>query len=116
MQTEGGRWPDVHFSCDRSPAGRCPSDTPSMYGTVCPQSGVAQIDGWCIREGVARLLSAAPVGILIDAEAPPLRVGHVLTDATPEFAAAALGTIAERHHIGKARLVFDHDLAELTAL
>ena len=116
MQTESGRRPDVHFSCDRSPAGRCPSDTPSMYGTVCPPSGVAQIDGWCIGEGIARLLAAAPGGILIDSEALPLRIGHVLTYATPEFAAAALGTIAERHHIGKARLVFDHDLAELTAL
>ena len=87
-----------------------------MYGTVRPASGVAQIDGWCIGEGVARLLGAAPIGILIDAEAPTLRIGHVLTDTTPEFAAAPLGAIAERHHIGKARPVFDHDLAELTAL
>jgi hypothetical protein len=87
-----------------------------MYGTVYPPSGVAQVDGWCIREGIARLLGAAPVGILIDAQAPTLRIGHVLTDATPEFAAAALGAIAECHHTGKARPVFDHDLAELTAL
>ena len=87
-----------------------------MYGTVCPPSGVAQIDGWCIGEGIARLLAAAPGGILIDAEALPLRIGHVLTDATPEFAAAALGAIAERDHIGQTRLVIDHDLAELTAL
>ena len=87
-----------------------------MYGTVCPPSGAAQIDGWCIGEGIPRLLGATPVGILIDAETPTLRVGHVLTDATPEFAAAALGAIAERHHIGKARALFDRDLAELTAL
>ena len=116
MRTEGGRRPDVHFSCDRSPAGRCPSDTPSMYGTVRPPSAFAQIDGWCIGEGVAWPFGAAPVGILIDAEASTLRIGHVLADAAPEFAAAALGAIAERHHIGKARAVFDHDLAELTAL
>ena len=87
-----------------------------MYGTVCPPSAVAKIDGWSIGEGVARLLGAAPVGILIDAEALTLRIGHVLADAAPEFAAAALGAIAERHHIGKARSVFDYDLAELTAL
>jgi len=87
-----------------------------MYGTVCPPSGVAQIDAWGFGEGITRLLAAAPVGILIDAQTLTLRVGHVLTDATPEFAAAPLGAIAERHHIGKARLVFDHDLAELTAL
>ena len=87
-----------------------------MYGTVRPASGVAQIDGWCIGKGVARLFGAAPVGILIDAEASTLRIGHVLADAAPEFAAAALGAIAERHHIDKARPVFDHDLAELTAL
>ena len=87
-----------------------------MYGTVCPPSAVAQIDGWCIGKGVARLFSAAPFGILIDAEASTLRIGHVLADAAPEFAAAALGAIAERHYIGKTRAVFDHDLAELTAL
>ena len=87
-----------------------------MYGTVCPPSAVAQIDGWSIGEGVARLFGAATVEILIDAEASMLRIGHVLADATPEFAAAALGAIAERHHVGKARAVFDHDLAELTAL
>ena len=87
-----------------------------MYGTVRPPSADAQIDAWCIGKGVARLFSAAPVGILIDAEASTLRIGHVLADAAPEFAAAALGAIAERHHIGKARAVFDHDLAELTAL
>ena len=87
-----------------------------MYGTVYPLSGVAEIDGWCVGEGIPRLFAAATFGILIDAEALPLRIGHVLTDATPEFAAAALGAIAERHHIGKARAVFDHDLAELTAL
>ena len=87
-----------------------------MYGTVCLPSAVAQIDGWSIGEGVARLFGAAPVEILIDAEASTLRIGHVLADAAPEFAAAALGAIAERHHIGKARAVFDHDLAELTAL
>ena len=87
-----------------------------MYGTVCPPSAVAQIDGWSIGEGVARLFGAAPVEILIDAEASTLRIGHVLADAAPEFAAAALGTIAERHHVGKARAVFDHDPAELTAL
>ena len=81
-----------------------------------PSSAVAQIDGWCIGKGVARLFDAAPVGILIDAEASTLRIGHVLADAAPEFAAAALGAIAERHHIVKARPVFDHDLAELTAL
>ena len=87
-----------------------------MYGTVCPSSAVAQIDGWSIGEGVARLFGAAPIEILIDAEASPLRIGHILADAAPEFAAAALGAIAECHHIGKARAVFDHDLAELTAL
>ena len=87
-----------------------------MYGTVRPTSAVAQIDCWCIGESVSGLLGAAPFGILIDADAPTLRIGHVLTDATPEFAAAPLGAIAERHHIGKVRLVFDHDLAELTAL
>ena len=87
-----------------------------MYGTVCPRSGVAQIDGWCIGEGVAWMLGAASIGILIDAEPLTPGVSHVLTDATPEFAAAALGTIAERHHIGKARPVFDQDLAELTTL
>ena len=87
-----------------------------MYGTVCPLSGVAQIDGWSVGKCIPRLFAAATFGILINAEALPLRIGHVLTDATPEFAAAALGAIAERHHIGKARLVFDHDLAELTAL
>ena len=87
-----------------------------MYGTVRPASGVAQIDGWCIGEGIPRLLGATPVGILIDAEAPTIRVGHVLTDATPEFAAAALGAIAERHHIGKANALFDRHLAKLTAL
>ena len=81
-----------------------------------PAVRFAQVDGWCIREGIARLLGAAPVGILIDAQAPTLRIDHVLTDATPEFAAAALGAIAECHHVGKARAVFDHDLAELTAL
>ncbi len=87
-----------------------------MYGTVYPPSGIAQIDGRCVGEGIPRLFAAATVGILIDAEALTLRVSHVLTNATPEFAAAALGTIAERHQIGKARPVFDHDLAELTAL
>ena len=87
-----------------------------MYGTVCPPSAVAQIDGRCIGKGVARLFGAAPVEILIDAEASTLGIGHVLADATPEFAAAALGAIAERHHIWKARAVFDHNLAELTAL
>ena len=87
-----------------------------MYGTVYPPSGIAQIDGWCVGEGIPRLFGAATVGILIDAEASTLRIGHVLADAAPEFAAAALGAIAERHHIGKARPVFDHDLAELTAL
>ena len=87
-----------------------------MYGTVRPPSAVAQVNGWSIGEGVARLFGAAPVGILIDAEASTLRIGHVLADAAPEFAAAALGAIAERHHIRKARAVFDHDLAELTAL
>ena len=64
-----------------------------MYGTVRPPSAVAQIDGWCIGKGVARLFSAAPVGILIDAEASTLRIGHVLADAAPEFAAAALGPL-----------------------
>ena len=87
-----------------------------MYGTVCPPSGVAQIDGWCVGKGIPRLFAAATFGILIDTEALTFQIGHVLTDATPEFAAAALGAIAERHHIGKARPVFDHDLAELTAL
>ena len=87
-----------------------------MYGTDCPQSGVAQIDAWCIGEGIARLLADAPVGILIDAEASTLRIGHVLADSAPEFAAAALGAIAERHQIGTTRAIFDHDLAELTAL
>ena len=87
-----------------------------MYGTVCPPSAVAQIDGRCIGKGVARLFGAAPVGILIDADASTLRIGHVLADAAPEFAAAALGAITERHHIGKAREVCDHNLAELTAL
>ena len=87
-----------------------------MYGTVCPPSAVAQIDGRCIGKGVARLFGAAPVGIMIDAEASTLRIGHALADAAPEFAAAALGAIAERHHIGKARAIFVHDLAELTAL
>ena len=87
-----------------------------MYGIVYPLSGVAQVDGWCIGESITRLLGAAAVGILIDAQAPALRIGHVLTNATPEFATAALGTIAERHHIWKAWSVFDHDLAELTAL
>ena len=87
-----------------------------MYGTVCPWSAVAQIDGWCIGEGIARLFGAATVGILIDAEASTLRIDHVLADAAPEFAAAALWAIAESHHIGKTRAVFDHDLAELTAL
>ena len=87
-----------------------------MYGTVCPPSAVAQIDGRCIGKGVARLFGAAPVEILIDAEASTPRIGHVLANAAPEFAAAALGAIAERHHIGKARAAFDHDLAELTAL
>ena len=88
-----------------------------MYGTVGPSSGVAQVDGWCVGEGIARLFAPATFGILVDAEALPLRIGHVLTDATPEFAAAPLGAIAERHHIGKkARPVFDPDLAELTAL
>ena len=87
-----------------------------MYGTVCPSSAVAQIDGWCIGKGVARLFGAAPVGILIDAEASTLRICHVLADAAPEFAAAALGAIAELHHIGKARALFDRDLAEMTAL
>ena len=86
-----------------------------MYGTVGPPSGVAQIDGWCVGEGIPRLLAAATFGILVDAEALPLRICHVLADATPEFAAAPLGAIAERHHIDKARPVFDHDLAELTA-
>ena len=87
-----------------------------MYGTVCPPSAVAQIDGRCIGKGVARLFGAAPVGILIDAEASTLRVGHVLTDATPEFAAAALGAIAELHLIGPSRGGRDHDLAKLAAL
>ena len=87
-----------------------------MYGTVYPLSGVAEIDGWCVGEGIPRLFAAATFGILIDAEALPLRIGHVLTGATPEFAAAALGAIPERHYIGKPRPFFDHDLAELTAL
>ena len=87
-----------------------------MYGTACPPSAVAQIDGWCIGEGVARLLGAAPVGLLIDAEASTRRIGHVLADAAPECAAAARGASAARHPIGKARTLFDHDLAELTAL
>ena len=87
-----------------------------MYGTVYPPSGIAQIDGRCVGEGIPRLFAAATFGILIDAEALTLRIGHVLTNATPEFAAAALGAIAECHHVGKARAVFDHDLAELTAL
>ena len=87
-----------------------------MYGTVYLPSDVVEVDGWCIGESIARLFGAAPVGNLIDAEALTFRVCHVLTDATPEFAAAALGAIAERHHIGKTRAVFDHDLAELTAL
>ena len=74
-------------------------------------------DRWVEHRGRRRrLFSAAPVEILIDAEASTLRIGHVLADAAPEFAAAALGAIAERHHIGKARAVFDHDLAELTVL
>ena len=55
-------------------------------------------------------------GILIDADALTIWISQVLTDATPKFAAAALGTIAERHHIGQARPIFNHDLAELTAL
>ena len=87
-----------------------------MYGSVCPPSGAAQIDGWCSGEGIPRLRGATPVGILIDAEATTFRVGHELTDATPELAAAALGAIAESHHVGKARALFDRDLAELTAL
>ena len=87
-----------------------------MYGTVGPLSGVAQIDGWSVGKCIPRLLSAASFGIPVDAEALPVRIGHVLTDATPEFAATPLGAIAERHHIGKARPFFDHDLAELTAL
>ena len=87
-----------------------------MYWTVYPPSGIAQINGRCVGEGIPRLFDAATVGILIDAEALTLRIGHVLTNATPEFAAAALGTIAERHQIGKARQVFDYDLAKLTAL
>ena len=87
-----------------------------MYGTVYPPSGIAQIDGRCVGEGIPRLFAAATVGILIDAEASTLRIGHVLADAAPEFAAAPLGAIAERHHIGKARPVFYYDLAELTAL
>ena len=87
-----------------------------MYGTVYLLSVVAEIDGWCVGEGIPRLFAAATFGILIDAETLPLRIGHVLTDATPEFAAAASWAIAECHHVGKARAVFDQDLAELTAL
>jgi len=87
-----------------------------MYGTVCPSSAVAQIDGWCIGEGVARLFGAAPIGILIDAEASTLRISHVLADAAPEFAAAALGATAELNKVGPSRGCRDHDLAELTAL
>ena len=87
-----------------------------MYGTVCPPSAVAQIDGRCIREGVARLLGAAPVEILVDAEASTFRIGHVLTDAAPEFAAAALGATAELNQVGPSRGCRDHDLAELTAM
>ena len=87
-----------------------------MYGTVCPSSDCAQFNGWCVREGISWLFSTADVGILVDADALTLGVGHVLTDTAPEFAAAALGAIAERHHIGKTRPVFDYDLAELTAL
>ena len=87
-----------------------------MYGTDCPPSAVAQIDGWSIGEGVARLFGAAPVEILINAEASTLRIGHVLTDAAPEFAAAALRAIAELHQVGPSRGCRDHDLAELTAL
>ena len=45
-----------------------------MYPTVCPPSAVAQIDGRCIGEGVALLFGAAPVGILIDAEASTIRI------------------------------------------
>ena len=65
-----------------------------MYGTVCPSSAVAQMDGWCIGEGVARLFDAAPGGILIDAEASKLRICHVPADAAPKFAATALGANA----------------------
>ena len=87
-----------------------------MYGTVCPLSDCAQFNGWCVREGISWLFSTADVGILVDADALTLGVGHVLTDTAPEFAATALRTIAERHHIGQARPIFNHDLAELTAL
>ena len=74
-------------------------------------------DRWLVHRGRRRLVvGAAPIGILIDAEASTLRIGHVLADSAPEFAAAALGAIAERHQIGTTRAIFDHDLAELTAL
>ena len=53
-----------------------------MYGTVCPPSAVAQIDGRCIGKSVARLFGAAPVDILIDAEASTLRIDHDLAELT----------------------------------
>ena len=87
-----------------------------MYGTVYPPSGIAQIDGWCVGEGIPRLFAAATIGILINAEALTLRISHVLTDATPKFAAAALGAIAELHNVCSSWGGLDDDLADLTSL
>ena len=87
-----------------------------MYETVYPLSGVAEIDGWCVGEGIPRLFAAATFGILIDADALTVWISHVLTDATPKFAAAALGAIAELHNVRSSWGGLDDDLAELTSL
>ena len=86
-----------------------------MYLTARRASALGQVDGWCIREGVALLFSTPELGVLIDALALLIRGFEVLADPAPELAAGALGAIAELHDVQGSTVRFNRDLAQRAA-
>ena len=86
-----------------------------MYLTARRASGLGQVDGWCIGEGIALLFSTPELRVLIDALALLIRRFEVLADPAPELAAAALGAIAELHGVQRAAIGFNRDLAQRAA-
>ena len=86
-----------------------------MYLTARRASGLGQVDGWCIGEGIALLFSTPELRVLIDALALLIRRFEVLADPAPELAAGALGAIAELHGVQRAAIGFNRDLAQRAA-
>ena len=86
-----------------------------MYLTARRASGLGQVDGWCIREGVALLFSTPELGVLIDALALLIRGFEVLADPAPELAAGTLRTIAELHGVHGSTVRFNRNLTKRAA-